>query len=85
MDYVGRDFYCIVEISLFPMSDTYAREVRAFIDTLAELDLDMTTTETATVLRGQYDTLMPAVMSAVRKHLKIDGKQAIVMKILNGG
>ena len=73
----------MAEISLFPMAADYAQTVKDFVEALAASGLDVTTSETSTILRGRFDQVMPLLTRLMRDTLSSGGKKAIVLKMLN--
>lgn len=74
----------ILELSLYPLTRDYDRSILDFIDRLrAHSDLDISTGETATVVRGTYDNVFAMLEKECRDLLDGNDRVALVMKLLN--
>ena len=76
--------YCIVEITKYPLSPDYEAHIKDFILRLQMHDgLDITTGETSTVVRGDYDLVMSIVKNEMKVSFDSGIRAAFVLKILN--
>jgi uncharacterized protein YqgV (UPF0045/DUF77 family) len=76
--------YCIVEITKYPLTRDYEGPVIDFIQRLKAHDgLDITTGETSTVVRGEYDLVMSVVQDEIKVSLDSTLRTAFVLKVLN--
>lgn len=76
--------YCIVEITKYPLTPDYEAPIKDFIRRLKLHDrLDITTGETSTVVRGDYDLVMSVLQDEIRVSLDCGVRTSFVMKVLN--
>ncbi len=76
--------YCIVEITKYPLTPDYEAPIIDFIRRLkAHEGLDITTGETSTVVRGDYDLVMSVVQDEMKLSLASGVRTAFVLKVLN--
>ena len=76
--------YCIAEITMYPLTENYLDVIREFIEVLNEYDdLDISTGETATLVRGDYDRVMAVLTKEIKQALDGDTRMSFVMKVLN--
>lgn len=72
-----------LELTLYPLQDNYLPDITAFIAHLNSYsDLSLQTFPTATVICGDYDTVMDCLKAAVRWNTEQQGKAVFVAKIL---
>jgi uncharacterized protein YqgV (UPF0045/DUF77 family) len=76
--------YCIVEITKYPLSRDYEEHILDFILRLRSHDgLDISTSETSTIVRGEYDRVMSVVKEEMKVSFGTGGRTAFVLKVLN--
>jgi len=76
--------YTIVEITKYPLTPDYEAPILEFIGRLNQYDdLDITTGETSTVIRGEYDRVMQILTSEMRTSLSGSIRTSFVLKVLN--
>jgi len=76
--------YCIVEITKYPLSSDYEGPIKEFIQRLQSHEgFDITTGETSTVVRGDYDLVMSLLKDEMKNSFKSGIRIAFVLKILN--
>ena len=76
--------YCIVEISKYPLTPDYEAPIKGFINRLNKHDgLDITTGETSTVARGDYDLVMSVMQDEMKVSFESGFRTAFVLKVLN--
>jgi uncharacterized protein YqgV (UPF0045/DUF77 family) len=76
--------YCIVEITKYHLSRDYEEHIRGFILRLRSHEgLDISTNETSTIVRGEYDRVMSVVNEEMRVSFVSGGRTAFVLKVLN--
>jgi uncharacterized protein YqgV (UPF0045/DUF77 family) len=74
-----------VEISHYAFDQDFVSRVQAFIDELNSFEgIQVVVNAMSTQVFGEFDMVMPAVQSAVRKHFRTFEHGVFVMKILNG-
>lgn len=74
-----------VEISLYPLTGDYVREVEAFLDLLrAHDDLTVLTTTMSTRVFGPYDRVFEVLRDAMRRTHERLPHAAFVIKVLGG-
>ena len=76
--------YAIVEITKYPLTEDYEPPILDFIHRLNRHDgLDITTGETSTVVRGDYDHLFGILKDEMRTSLASGIRTSFVLKVLN--
>lgn len=76
--------YCIVEITKYPLTPDYEGPIKDFINRLnTHVGLDITTGETSTVVRGDYDLVMSVMQDEMKVSLESGVRTAFVLKVLN--
>ena len=74
-----------VEISLYPLRETFIPEIDDFINRMKNVsDLKILVNATSTQISGDYDVLMPAVQQEIKNTFMHDGKFIFAMKVLKG-
>ena len=72
-----------VELTLYPLQDNYLPIIERFIDHLGGYDgLSLQTFRTATIMMGEYDTVMKALADAMKWNQENQGKGVFVAKFL---
>ncbi len=75
-----------VEISLYPLQEAYGNEVLSFLKTLKKgKDLQVRTNNVSTQITGEFDEIIPQLMSAMKHTLQKEHKSSFVMKVFNEG
>ncbi len=76
--------YCIVEVTKYPLTPDYEKPILDFIKRLSvHEDLDITTGETSTVIRGEYDHVMGILQDEIKTSLNMGIRTSFVLKVLN--
>ena len=76
--------YCIVEITKYPLTPDYEEPVLEFIGRINSHEgLDITTGETSTVIRGEYDHVMDILKDEMKRSLDGGIRTSFVLKVLN--
>ena len=76
--------YCIIEITKYPLTPDYEKPILDFIRRLNSYsELDITTGETSTVVRGEYDYVMDILRVEIKTSLGMGIRTSFVLKILN--
>ncbi|HLF63299.1 MAG TPA: YkoF family thiamine/hydroxymethylpyrimidine-binding protein [Saprospiraceae bacterium] len=74
----------IVEISLYPFTKDYDTTILNFVQKLRDYkDIDVTPSETATVVRGEYNAVFAMLEQECKAALSGNARTALVIKILN--
>lgn len=74
----------IVEISYYPLTPDYEPHILGLIRGLqAASDIEVSSGETSTVVRGEFDEVFAVLQRECRTVLQKDVKSVLVMKILN--
>ena len=72
-----------IEISMYPLTNDYIKEVDAFIRSLYKYKVEVKTSYSSTLVIGEYNDLMEAVKAEMFESFK-RGKASFVMKVLPG-
>ena len=72
-----------VEISMYPLTEAYAKHVDRFIRSLYTYDLEVRTSYTSTHVIGEYEEVMSALTQEMKTSFS-HGKASFVMKVLGG-
>jgi len=81
---IGYGMYCIVEITKYPLTQDYEEPIKDFIHRLqAHEGLDISTGDTSTVVRGDYDFLMPVLKDEMKISFDSGMRTAFVLKVLS--
>ena len=76
--------YTIVEITKYPLTPDYETPILDFISRLNRHEgLDITTGETSTVVRGDFDNVMRVLTEEMRQSLDSTIRTSFVLKVLN--
>ncbi|RLD22045.1 MAG: hypothetical protein DRI69_02310 [Bacteroidetes bacterium] len=76
--------YCIVEITKYPLTPDYEAPIKDFIVRLNTHDgLDITSGETSTVVRGDYDLVMSVLKDEIKVSFESGVRTAFVLKVLS--
>jgi len=76
--------YCIIEITKYPLNQDYEVPIKDFITRLIAHDsVDITTGETSTVVRGDYDRVMSVIQDEMKVSFSTGIRTAFVLKVLN--
>lgn len=74
----------LVEITKYPFSRDYDKPILDFLHRMEQYEgLYMTVGETSTVIRGDYDELMEALVKEMKSSFEGEYRTAFVLKILN--
>lgn len=74
-----------VELTLYPLQDEYLDIIKATIDKLNSFsDISVNTFPTATILIGDFETVMQAVSETIKWSYEQFGKCVFVAKFLPG-
>ncbi len=75
---------CIVEITKYPLTPEYETPILDFIQRINAYDgLEITTGETSTVIRGDYDHVMDVLTKEMKTSLGGSVRTSFVVKVLN--
>ncbi len=75
---------CIVEITKYPLTPEYETPILDFIHRIKAYDgLEITTGETSTVIRGDYDHVMNILTKEMKTSLDGAVRTSFVVKVLN--
>ncbi len=73
-----------VDISLYPLHEDFIGPITDVIERLhRHPDIDVETNRMSTQIRGEYDVVMPALTSEIRKTFDSVPKAVFAIKILN--
>lgn len=73
-----------VEISLYPLNESYINYIKDFIDRLnLDKQLFVLTSHTSTLVSGDYDYVMNVIGKEMRKSFEQVGQAIFVCKFLN--
>ncbi len=73
-----------VEISLYPLDADYEPAIRSFIHQLrTQPGIETMTNQMSTQVCGEFDVVMPAVSSCIKKSMAENDKVVFVTKFLN--
>ena len=76
--------YCLTEITLYPLDKDYETPILDFISRLnAHPGLEISTGETSTVMRGDYDLVMKTLAHEMKVSLEGTTRMSFVLKVLN--
>lgn len=74
----------MVEISLYPLADSYIEPIKAFIDRINEYDeLQVQTNRTSTQISGDYEQVMSILGREMKTTHEQVGQAIFVAKFLN--
>ena len=74
----------LVEISLYPLSDTYESDILDFIKRLRSYDgIEVEPGQASTVIRGDYDLIFAILETECKMALAGGSKSALVIKMVN--
>ena len=74
----------LVEISFYPLSDSYEVDILEFIKRLRSYDgIEVEPGQTSTVIRGDFDLVWAILETECKIALGRGSKSALVIKILN--
>ncbi len=72
------------DISLYPLTETFVNDIKAFIHQLREQPgLEIVTNQLSTQVRGDYDAVTGAIQRCMRETMQADGTKVFVVKYLN--
>ena len=73
-----------VEISLYPLRETFVADIQDFIRRLREQDgIEVVTNQLSTQVRGEYDAVTTALNRCMRDTMERQGTAVFVMKYVN--
>ena len=73
------------EISMYPLQDDYIPPIRAVIEKLnSSTDIEVNTFATATILSGDFDTVMAAIKDTLAWSQAQHGRAVFVTKFIPG-
>ncbi|WP_320838202.1 YkoF family thiamine/hydroxymethylpyrimidine-binding protein [Zhongshania sp.] len=74
-----------VEISMYPLKDTYIPAIQDFIDRLnSHADLQVLTNTMSTQIFGDYEVVMDVIKQEMRKSYEQFGRAIFVCKFIDG-
>lgn len=75
----------VVEISLYPLKESYIEPIKGFIERINEYEeITADTGPTSTVISGEMDALMPILNKEMQITYSQVGQAIFVCKFLNG-
>lgn len=74
----------LVEITKYPLSKDYDKPILDFLHRMEQHNgLDLTVGETSTIMRGDYNVLMGALVKEMEVSFNSENRTVFVLKILN--
>ncbi|MCV2886086.1 hypothetical protein OE749_15440 [Aestuariibacter sp. AA17] len=75
----------VAELSMYPLNEQYIAPIKTFIERLNSYsELDVSTSATSTIVRGEYDATMAILTKEMRRSHEEVGQAIFVCKFLNG-